>query len=296
MKTTTLSALCALLVSFCFCVYAQAQDEYDVWPDKAPGVTENLPDQMRDQGAFKFVTKPTIRVFVPENKTSDACVILLPGGGYSVCGNDVAQAKYFANKGITCVLLKYRVPRPAKGTPIYWPAFQDAQRAIRLTRSLAQKYGFNPERIGGMGGSAGGHLTTMCCTSSSIQSYEPIDEIDKLPTHLAFGIAKYPAYVLTDGLEGPNGPDKGNFAEMSDAFKFDEKTCPMCFLHGDSDVYSPMGTIALYHKMRTMNIPCEIHIWAKAPHGFGKITDVNRDQVGFWQEAAWQWMKVMKFN
>lgn len=276
------------------CAISQAQDEYNVWPDKAPGVKENLPDKMSD-GRFTFVTTPTIRVFVPEKKTSDACVILLPGGGYAICGNDVALAKYFNEKGITAVLLKYRVPRPT-GKPIYLPAFQDAQRAIRLTRSMAEKYGFNPNRIGGMGGSAGGHLTTMCCTSSSVQSYEPIDEIDKLPANLAFGIAKYPAYVLEDGRTGPNGPDKGNHAKMVSDFVFDAQTPPMCFLHGDADVYSPMGTIALYHKLRTMNIPAEVHIWAKAPHGFGPITDKNREQVGFWQQAAWDWIVAMKLN
>lgn len=286
----------ALMFFFCVCLTVQAQDEYPVWPDKAPGVTEETPDAKNRGGAFSRVTKPTIRVFVPKNKTSDACVVLLPGGAYQVCGNDVGQAQFFADRGITAVLLKYRVPRP-KGMPKHIPAFQDAQRAIRLTRSMAEKYGFDPERIGVMGGSAGGHLVTMCCTSSSIQSYEPIDEIDKLPTHVAFGIAKYPAYVLEDGRDQANdSKTKGNYAKMVDDFIFDSKTCPMCFVHGDADVYSPMGSVALYHKLRTMNIPAELHIWAKAPHGFGKINDTNREQVGHWLNAAWEWMQVMKFN
>lgn len=274
-----------------------AQDEYNVWPDKAPGVKENLPDQYRDasKSAFSMVTTPTIRVFVPEKKTSDACIMIFPGGGYFVCGNDIGLARYFASKGMTAVLLKYRVPRP-QGMAKHIPAFQDAQRAIRLTRSLAEKYGFHPERIGAMGGSAGGHLTVMCCTSSSVQSYEPIDALDKLPAHLAFGIAKYPAYVLDDGRDNANGPDKGNHAKMVEDFVFDAKTPPICFLHGDADVYSPMGTIAIYQKLRTMNIPAEVHIWAKAPHGFGKITDQNRNQVGFWQQAAWDWIVAMKLN
>lgn len=276
-------------------VSAQAQDEYQVWPEKAPGVTENLQDQVSERGPFSFVTTPTIRVFVPEKKTSDACIMIFPGGGYSVCGNDVGMAQFFAGHGMTAVLLKYRVPRP-QGMPIYARAFQDAQRAIRLTRSMAEKYGFNPDRIGAIGGSAGGHLTTLCCTSSSVKSYEPIDEIDQFSASLAFGIAKYPAYVLDDGLEQANGPDKGNHAKMTDAFAFDAQTPPICFLHGDADVYSPMGSVALYHKLRTMNVPAELHIWAKAPHGFGPITDVNREQVGYWQQAAWDWILAMKLN
>ncbi|MBE6428461.1 MAG: alpha/beta hydrolase [Planctomycetaceae bacterium] len=295
-KHVVFSVFGVILLLAGVCSLVQAQDEYRVWPEKAPGVTEELPDKMRDAGAFSFVTTPTIRVFVPEKKTSDTCIILLPGGAYSVCGNDVWQARYFADRGITTVLLKYRVPRP-QGMKKHIPAFQDAQRAIRLTRSMAEKYGFNPERIGVMGGSAGGHLVTMCCTSSSIQSYEPIDEIDKLPTHVAFGIAKYPAYVLEDGRDQANNKEtKGNYAKIVDDFIFDSKTCPMCFVHGDADVYSPMGSIALYHKLRTMNIPAELHIWAKAPHGFGKINDTNREQIGFWLDAVWDWIEVMKFN
>ncbi len=276
-------------------VPTRAQDEYNVWPDRAPGVTENQPDVAKN-GRFTNVTVPTIRVFVPKNKTSDACIMIFPGGGYVNCGNDVGMAQFFANHGMTAVLLKYRVPRPQGGIAKHVPAFQDAQRAIRLTRSMAEKYGFNPNRIGATGGSAGGHLTVMCCTSSSLKSYEPVDEIDALPANLAFGIARYPAYVLDDGRDASNGSDRGNHAKMVEDFVFDAQTPPMCFLHGDADVYSPMGSVALYHKLRTMNIPAELHIWANAPHGFGPITDQNRNQVGAWQEMAWDWIKVMKFN
>lgn len=283
----------SILIFLMLTAGAFAQDEYPVWPDKAPGVTENLPDKMKGDN-YTFVTRPVIRVFVPEKKTSDACVIVLPGGGYSVCNNGRDLAGLFTGHGMTTVVLTYRVPRPKSGK-IYMPAFQDAQRAIRLTRSLAAKYGFDPNRIGAIGGSAGGHLTTMCCTSSTVQSYKPIDDIDKLPANLAFGIAKYPAYVLEDGLTGPN-TDRGNFAKMAEDFAFDAKTPPMCFVHGDNDVYSPMGSVALYHKLRTMGIPAELHIWAKAPHGFGKIDDTNRDQVGYWGKSVWAWITIMKFN
>ncbi|MDO4629947.1 MAG: alpha/beta hydrolase [Planctomycetia bacterium] len=278
-----------------FASSASAQDEYQVWPDKAPGVTENLPSEMGADGNFKFVTTPIIRVFVPEKKTSDACIMILPGGAYEICGNEVVTAKFFAEHGMTAVLLTYRVPRP-KGMAKHIPAFQDAQRAIRLTRSLAEKYGFNPDRIGAYGGSAGGHLTTMCCTSSSVKSYEPIDEIDKLPANLAFGIAKYPAYVLEDGRNTANGPDRGNYAKMVDDFVFDAQTCPMCFLHGDSDVYSAMGSVALYHKLRTMNIPAEVHIWAKAHHGFHGVNEKSQNQFGYWRQAMWDWIVAMKLN
>ncbi len=282
-------------VTAIFAGSALAQDEYPLWLDKAPGVAENLPFKKGADGHFSFVTTPFIRVFVPEKKTSDACIIILPGGGYHICGDLVQWAKFFADHGMTAVLLTYRVPRP-QGMAKHIPAFQDAQRAIRLTRSLAEKYGFNPNRIGACGGSAGGHLTTMCCTSSSIPSYEPIDEIDKLPANLAFGIAAYPAYILEDGRNTANGPERGNYAKMVDDFVFDAQTCPMCFVHGDSDVYSAMGSVALYHKLRTMNIPAEIHIWAKAEHCLYVKNEKAQNQVGYWWQAMWDWIVAMKLN
>ena len=76
-------------------------------------------------------------------------------------------------------------------------------------------------------------------------------------------------------------------------FAFDAHTPPMCLIHGDNDVYSPMGSVAVYHKLRTMDIPAEIHIFAKVNHGFG--ANPQDDHVGDWLNRVYAWMKVVVF-
>lgn len=257
-------------------------ERLNLWPD---GKTPNFE-------AHQSV--PTFEICVPQNKTSDSCVVIFPGGAYQGCCDQhegIQIANFFNEKGIVAVIVRYRVPRP-KLTAKHVTAWQDAQRAVRTIRAKAQELGVNPEKIGCTGFSAGGHLTLMTATSSQTPAYEPIDELDKVPCHVNFAIPVYPAYVLEDGSNGPN-EGKGNDSEIVEDFAFDAKTPPMCFVHGDLDVYSPMGSVAIYHKLRTMNIPAEIHIYANVNHGFGGIR--GKDHVKAWLDRVHAWMKVMDF-
>jgi acetyl esterase/lipase len=171
-------------------------------------------------------------------------------------------------------------------------AWQDAQRMIRVVRSRAAEWEINPEKIGILGFSAGGHLTLMTSTTSQTASYEAVDDVDKLPCHVNFAVPVYPAYVLEDGADGPNA-GKGNDSTMVADFAFDDKTPPMCLIHGDNDVYSPMGSVAVYSKLRKMNIPAEMHIYAKIAHGFGGNPTDNH--VGDWMNRVVAWMQALKF-
>src|SRR5690606_37879868 len=146
---------------------------------------------------------------------------------------------------------------------------QDLQRAIKIVRNEATNRGLDPERIGIMGSSAGGHLTLMGVTSSLHQSYLPIDEIDKLPCHVQWGIGIYPAYALTDGAEQPNF-EFGNEdnAVLVPEFSFDLKTAPMLFVHGDSDEWSAMNSVKCWEKMLQMGIQSELHTLATREHCF----------------------------
>ena len=275
--TATLIALIALVALCRADSTARAFEEFNVWPGLAPGEKEDA-------------TKPTYEYWAPENKTTDACLIVCPGGAYNGLayaheGDKIA--KYFTSKGVTTVVLKYRVPR-RKGLPKHMAAWQDAQRCVRVVRSRAKEWEINPDKIGILGFSAGGHLTLMTATTSKTNSYEPVDDIDKLPCNVNFAVPVYPAYVLRDGVDGPNA-GKGNDSEMVDDFAFDDATPQMCFIHGDADVVSPMGSIAVYSKLRKMNIPAEMHIYAKIEHGFGgNPTD---DHVGDWLNRVYNWMK-----
>ncbi|MBQ9372680.1 MAG: alpha/beta hydrolase [Thermoguttaceae bacterium] len=260
---------------------AQAFEEFDVWNGVAPG---EKPD----------ATKPTYEYWAPEKKTTDACMIVCPGGGYfglAYAHEGDKIAKYFTGKGVTVVVLKYRVPR-REGLPKHMAAWQDAQRCVRVVRSRAKEWGVNPEKIGIMGFSAGGHLTLMTATTSQTNSYEPTDDIDKLPCHVNFAAPVYPAYVLEDGADSEN-KNKGNDSPMVDDFAFDAKTPPMCLIHGDDDVYSPMGSVAVYTKLRKMNIPAEMHVYARVGHGFGGNPTDNH--VGDWLNRVYFWMQKMGF-
>lgn len=282
-RTFTLAAFALTVAAAFLCAGANASafDEYNVWPGVAPGEKEDA-------------VKPTYEYWKPENKTTDSLMIVCPGGGYMglAYGHEGDKiAKYFTDKGVTVVVLKYRVPR-REGIPKHMAAWQDAQRCVRVVRSRAQEWGINPDKIGIMGFSAGGHLTLMTSTTSQTNSYKLIDDIDKLPCNVNFAAPVYPAYVLEDGADGPNA-GKGNDSAMVGDFAFDEKTPPMCLIHGDEDVYSPMGSVAVYSKLRAMNIPAEMHIYAKIAHGFGgNPTD---DHVGDWLNRVYAWMVASGF-
>ena len=253
---------------------------FDLWPGSAPGETGDA-------------EKPTCRYLKPDVKTSDACVIVCPGGAYRNLdkkeGDWVAQ--FFASHGVTAVVLRYRVPR-REGAPKHLAPWQDAQRCVRFVRARAEEWGINPEKIGILGFSAGGHLTLMTATSSLTNSYEPVDDIDKLSASVAFAVPIYPAYVLEDGADGPNVA-KGNDSTMVEDFAFDEKTPPMCLFHGDADAYSPMGSVAVYAKLRQKEIPAELHIFAGVKHGF--VGHAFDDHVGAWPERTLAWMQTLGF-
>ena len=260
----------------------------NIWPEgKTPDIQPNQ-------------CTPYLEWHTPKDLKIKAIQIIYSGGAYE--GNDpdgfeVAPARRYLNElGMTVVTLKYRTPRPTTGLSKHTTAWQDLQRAIKIVRSEALKRGLDPERIGIMGSSAGGHLTLMGVTSSLHQSYLPIDEIDILPCNVQWGIGIYPAYALTDGSEQPN-IDGGN--EDSDIlvpeFTFDLKTAPMLFVHGDDDEWAAMNSVKTWEKMQQMGIQSELHTLAtrdhcfqlKASPGTGSYTYLNR---------IWEFLSSKGFN
>ena len=232
----------------------------DVWPE---GKT---PDFREDQ------CTPYIEWHIPAVRKTRAIQIIYSGGAYVRNDPDafeVAPARRYLNAmGVTVVTLKYRTPRP-EGLAKHTTAWQDLQRTIRIVRSEAAERGLDPDRIGIMGSSAGGHLTLMGVTSSRHNSYQPIDAIDRTSCKVQWGIGIYPAYALTDGLDGGN-TTRGNddSAVLAPEFSFDLDTAPMLFLHGDADVYASMNSVKTWEKMRAMGIQSELHTLALRPHCF----------------------------
>ena len=281
MKTTLIAVFC---IAGC-ALFGASGPKVPLWSEgKMPSAQENQPE------------KPYLIWHTPEKRTSDAILISVSGGSYMGCGVEgfeVAPIRdYFLARGVTVVTMKYRTPRP-KNLPKHVTAWQDAQRTVRLVRAEAAKRGLDPENIGFTGCSAGGHLTLMVATSSQTPAYEPVDEIDKLPCHVNWAVPVYPAYGLVPNAE------KGDVKACDDLsaplvpeFKFDAKTPPMCLVHGDADGWSPMVSVRVYHKLRTMGIPAELHVMALEPHCF-----MNEPTPGTpahtWKGRVWEWAVKM---
>ncbi len=266
---------------------ARECETHKLWPkDKRPHLAECARD-------------PFMQVHFPGIRRTDSMMLILPGGAYQWLAWDYEGfpiRDYLLSKGMSAALLMYRSPRP-KGLPKHQLAWEDVQRAARVIRSHAKEWKINPEKIGVLGFSAGGHLTLMAATSSQTPAYVPVDELDKLPCHFNFAVPIYPAYVLEDGMDDPGNKLGGNDLSISFApeFKFDAKTPPMCLLHGGNDSYSPMGSVRVYHKLRTMKIPAELHVFANRPHGF-QLKAQPGTPAFTWMDRVWEWMTQMGYN
>lgn len=211
-------------------------------------------------------------------------------------GFEVTPARRYLNeKSMAVVTVKYRTPRP-EGLAKHTTAWQDVQRVVRIVRSEAASHGLDPDRIGIMGSSAGGHLTLMGVTSSVHQSYLPIDEIDKLPCNVQWGVGIYPAYALTDGMDGYNSTGgNDDSAVLAPEFAFDLNTAPMLFIHGDADGYASMGSVKTWEKMRSMGIQSELHTLCLRPHCFQGDASPGTGSYT-WLDRIWEFLSAKGFN
>ena len=259
----------------------------NIWPE---GKT---PDLQAEQ------CTPYIEWHMPKELKTKAIQIIYSGGSYT--GNDpdgfeVAPARRYLNeKGMAVVTLKYRTPRP-KGLAKHTTAWQDLQRTIKLVRKEAEARGLDPNRIGIMGNSAGGHLTLMGVTSSRHQSYWPIDDVDKISCKVQWGIGIYPAYALTDGLEKPNnGGGNEDSAVLAPEFSFDLDTAPMLFVHGDADGWAAMNSVKTWEKMVQMGIQSDLHTLATRNHCFQNSAAPGTGSYTY-MDRIWEFLTAKGFN
>lgn len=253
----------------------------DVWPEG------KMPDAQEHQ------CKPYLEWHFPKELKTHAIQIIYSGGSYTgntPDGFEVAPARRYLNeRGMTVVTMRYRTPRPTPESALakHTTAWQDLQRAIRIVRSKAEGYGLDPNKIGIMGSSAGGHLTLMGVTSSMHQSYSPIDDLDKLPCNVQWGIGIYPAYALTDGIDQHNtGGGNEDDATLVPEFSFDLKTVPMLFVHGDADGWAAMNSVKTWEKMRSMGIQSELHTLATRNHCFQRTASPGTGSYTFLERIS----------
>lgn len=258
-----------------------------LWPEG------KIPDAQKDHCAAY------LEWYVPAEPKTKAIQIIYSGGAYygnTPDGFEVVPARRFLNeKGMAVVTMKYRTPRP-ENLAKHTCAWQDLQRCIRIVRSKAASKGLDPERIGIMGSSAGGHLTLMGVTSSRSRSYLDVDKTDKLSCGVQWGIAVYPAYALTDGEDRFNVTGgNADSAKLVEEFAFDPDTCPMLFIHGDADVWASMNSVKVWERMRRMGISCDLHTLALRPHCFQEKASPGTGSHS-WLGRIWEFMNHKGYN
>jgi endo-1,4-beta-xylanase len=235
-----------------------------LWTNGPPGF-ENRKDEKevrdrinKDTGEFRTtnIHNPYITVFLPpESKTTGAAVVIAPGGGHRELwvkheGENVAQ--WLAERGIAAVVLRYRLARE-KDSPYKLDvvAREDGQRAVRLVRSKAKEWGIDPARVGMMGFSAGGELTSMVCRNPSKGDPKAADPIDRESAIPAFNALVY---------SGPLGIVKQTITK--------ETAPPTFIVVGDED--GAESWLVQHHQdLKKAGVSSELHVYAKTPHAFG---------------------------
>jgi acetyl esterase/lipase len=272
-----------------------------VWPGAVPQDSGNIgPERVRDPSEaptktakwITNVTKPTITVFRPaSDKNTGTAFVICPGGGYwnlawDLEGEEVAV--WLNSIGATGVVLKYRVPRRA-GQPERLPApgpLLDAQRAISLVRSHAADWGIDPNRIGIVGFSAGGHLAVTTATHFDQRAYEPIDEIDKISCRPDFAVAVYPGYFIE---QQPAGVEINKDA-LAPYIRIPKETPPVFLVHASDDpVASADNSALIYLALKRANVATELHVYATGGHGFG----VRKSELpcSTWTDRCVAWLQ-----
>lgn len=259
-----------LLPFLAFAAQAAEPITLPLWPQGAPEPAgfqsepekEIVKKNDADVKRVTNVTVPTITVYQAA-KPNGTAVIVCPGGGYSILaieheGTQVCD--YLNTIGVTAVLLKYRVPARDRNEPSKEP-LQDAQRAIGLVRHHAAEWGIKPDRVGILGFSAGGHLTVMASLHPNDRTYTQDPALDVADATPNFSIPVYPAYLVT----------KEDTFTLKPEVKVTDKAPPMCLVHAGDDkgVTSSSGSALLYLEYKKLNLPAELHIYAKGGHGFG---------------------------
>lgn len=210
------------------------------------------------------VSRPTMTVYSPQGRNTGAAIVVFPGGGYNVLAIDLEGSEvcdWLTARGITCVLLKYRVPCAKVGPYRDCPtALQDAQRTVGLVRARASDWRIDPHKIGVLGFSAGGHMVVAMSTHFDKRLYPPVDAADKESCRPDFAVALYPGHLAV--------PEK-NF-ELNPDLKVTSRTPPTFLLQAEDDPVDPVeNSLVYYAALRKAGVPAEMHVFVTGGHAFG---------------------------
>jgi acetyl esterase/lipase len=267
-----------------------------LWPAEAPGETTPLPPEVDttkptdELVAGKRVIRignvstPTLTVYAPPPDTANgAAVLVLPGGGYHILAWDLEGTEvceWLNSLGITGVLVKYRVPRRT-GVPHFAPPLQDAQRALGIVRHQAKELGLDPQRIGVLGFSAGGHVAAMLSHHHAERSYPRVDEADDTSCRPDFAVLIYPGFLT----------ERDKADALAPEMKIKAQVTPPTFLAMSQDDPVRVENVIFYYlALKQAGIPGELHVYPEGGHGYGlRRTAAN---VTSWPDRVADWMRA----
>lgn len=247
---------------------------------------------------------PKITAYVPDNKTSDAAIAILPGGGYTHRAEHEGKgyAEFFCKNGITAFVIDYRVSPHQFPLPLL-----DSRRGIKYIRYHAEKYGIDKSKIAIMGSSAGGHLAALTSTYFKEVECSSNDEIDKEDFIPNAQILCYPVIKLLGKGISHLGSGKSLLgdlhAEMGEELSPDliahEKTPKAFIWHTAEDsVVNVINSLDYAKKLKTLNISTEMHIFPDGSHGLGLATkEQNKvsNHVSQWSSLLLNWIRYIGF-
>ncbi|MEZ5103522.1 MAG: alpha/beta hydrolase [Draconibacterium sp.] len=293
-----LSLICFVLLLFN--VPLKAQQIIPLYEGAIPGEIPYDYQEINNNGIYQKVSKPDLTLYIPENAdTGRTAIVICPGGGYgAVCasyeGHDIARA--MNEKGVAAFVLKYRLPSDKTCSNKSIAPLQDAQRAIKIVRDNAKKWGINPNKIGIIGFSAGGHLASTAGTHFT-KSYIQNDESTNLRPD--FMMLIYPVISMQPGLTHAGSCEnllgKNPTRELLDLFSNEKQVTentPQAFLtHAmDDDVVAIENSIRFYEALKAKNVPADMHLFSSGKHGF-PLEPAKSNWLGY----AFQWMKEQQF-
>lgn len=264
---------------------SDAPFEIPLWPGRElPSIPEaetyqvRSPDPAKPNGAVQYVSRPTLKVFLPPGVEGPMpAVVICPGGAYlriAIDKEGVETAKWLNRLGIAAVILKYRMPRPDLAGPeaLPWP-LEDGLQAMRTVRHHAAEWKIDPQRVGLAGFSAGGHLASYVATRG--------DDAER-PNFL---ILIYPVTALGEvhgtrtALLGEN-PSPALVEAYCTNTMVTAKTPPAFAIHAKDDGSVPyQDTLTFQAALQEAGVPCEVHLFESGGHAFGL--------EGEGEEASW---------
>ena len=285
-----------MMISLAAAVPASISNAIPLWPEGVPNAKNDLGAEKNVGGSVSNVSEPSLTMYAPAvDRPNGTAVIICPGGGYgnlSVEREGVQYANWLSTLGVRSFVLKYRLAEFGHPAPL-----QDVLRAVRLVRSRAAEWKINPERIGVMGSSAGGHLAASSGTLFDHADGKTGAALDAEKARPDFLILMYPVITMKDPFAHAGSrknllgekPTAEQLKLMSLEEQVTANTPPTLLIHTQEDRTVPVeNSIVFYQALTRANVPAEMYLFEKGAHGMGM-----RDGLGTsseWHKRAEEWL------